>query len=483
MRATLCLLATIASPLFAGEPTNVEVTVQSKSPGITIPSDFLGLSYEKSAITEKHFRPDNAPFMNLHRNLGDCVIRIGGNKVELCDWQPRSSESNAASTHVAGTNAGSTNSTKEMTHVTPEQVDQFCAFTKGINWKVIYGVNLASNDPSNSAEEISCANTLGGKSILAFEIGNEPDHYYHPPKKTFREKGYSYEQYKKEFGDALRVILAKNPGVPLAGPANTSEGNAKWFAPCVSDFKGQITLATAHFYPTSNKEPFPTIEKLLSSASEERSVKMAEANMAVAGKAGTPFRLAECNSTSLGGTEGVSDVHASSVWGSDFLFDIAERGVVGVNLHTILGLKGYTPIAFDKTSGTYIARPLYYSLLLFKDAGHGKVLPAQTKSASNVTAHATLGEDHKIRVVVINKELAQPATATISTDTARTVGTVARLSGNDPSDKEGTSYSGMTVNPDGTLPSPKTEPINGDKGKFVVTIPACSAAVLTIEPL
>jgi len=41
----------------------------------------------------------------------------------------------------------------------------------------------------------------------------------------------------------------------------------------------------------------------------------------------------------------------------------------------------------------------------------------------------------------------------------------------------------MTVNPDGTLPSPKTEPIKGDKGKFVVTIPACSAAVLTIDPL
>lgn len=427
----------------------------------------MGLSYEKSALAEKHFRPDNRTLLNLHRNLGDCVLRIGGNKVELCKWvpgQPASGETN------------------HLTPVTPAQVDQFYAFTKAINWKVIYGVNLAGNDPANSAEEIAYAAKLGGNSIVAFEIGNEPDHYYFPPKKAFRQQGYSYAQYKDELAAALRVITGSNPGVPLAGPANTASGNKEWFKPCLNDFKDKFALATSHFYPTTNKEPYPTIGKLLSPETEAKSVNMAETNMAVARKAGLPWRLAECNSTSLGGTAGVSDVYAAAVWGVDFLFDMAERGVAGINFHTILGTKGYTAIAFDSKSGAYSARPLYYSLLLFKDAGHGKVLPAETKSAANVTAHATLGEDKKIRIVVINKDLTREVTATVNTGTDRATGTATRLTGNSPSRQEGVSYAGMTVTPEGTLTAPKTEAIKGTAGRFHVTVPACSAVVLTIEP-
>jgi len=469
MRPTLFLItltASISSTLFGGEVTTAEVNVQSQQPGLTIPADFMGLSYEKSAIAENHFRPDNTFFVNLHRNLGEGVLRIGGNKVELCDWQ-----------------LGKASGTNPVTPVTPQEVDQFYSFIKGINWKVIYGVNLASNDPENSAEEISYASKRGGKSIVAFEIGNEPDHYYLPPRKTFREKGYSYPQYKKELSDALRVISAKNPGAPLTGPANTESGNEKWFAPCVEDFKREFTFVTSHFYPTTNKEPFPTIETLLAPETEAKSVQMAEANMVAARKAGLPWRLAECNSTSLGGTAGVSDVYAAAVWGSDFLFDIAERGAAGINFHTILGLNGYTAIAFDKKSGKYSVRPLYYSLLLFKDAGHGKILPTQTKSSANVTAHSTLGEDRKIRVVVINKDLNHAATTTVNTNTARAQGTIARLSGSSPSGKEAISYAGMTVGADGNINTPKTEPIKGSAGKFTLTLPACSAAVLTVDPI
>ena len=466
MRLTLCLLATLASPLIAGGPVNATVNVQTEKAGLAIPSDFLGLSYEKTAITEKHFRPDNSTLINLHKNLGDGVLRIGGNKVELCQWQ---------SAETLG------KPEDKIAIVTPSQVDAFYRFTQAINWKVIYGVNLASNNPANSAEEISYATKVGGKSILAFEIGNEPDHYYLPPKKTFREKGYSYAQYKGELSEALRVIMAKNPGVPLTGPANTSGGSKKFFEPCLNDFKDKLVLATSHFYPTTNKEPFPTIEKLLSDKTEAKTIKMAEDNMAVAHKAGLPWRLAECNSTSLGGTAGVSDVYAAAIWGSDFLFDIAERGLAGINFHTIFGLNGYTAIAFDKKTIKYSARPLYFSMLLFKDAGHGKLLATETKSAANVTAHATLGDDKKIRIVVINKDLTQATAAAINTGTSRTTGTVARLTGNSPSEREGISYAGMTVTDEGKLTSPKTEAVKGVAGKFEITLPACSAAVLTID--
>jgi hypothetical protein len=454
----------MAGSLFGAE-AEVAINVQTDKPGLTIPVDFLGLSYEKTAIADKHFQASNTTLINLHRNLGQAVLRIGGNKVELCKWQPNDAAIEA----------------KDLTPITPAAVDNFYAFIQAINWKVIYGVNLASKDPANSAAEIKYANKVGGNSTIAFEMGNEPDHYYLPPRKSFREKGYDYSQYKVELNEAIRAVQTETPNAPITGPANTSGGNKTFFEPCLSDFKTKLTFATSHFYPTSNKEPFPTIETLLSKKTEDKTIKMAEGNVSIARKQGLSWRLAECNSASLGGTPGVSDVYAAAVWGSDFLFDIAERGVAGINFHTILGTNGYTAISYDKKTGKYAVRPLYYALLLFKDAGHGKLLPTETKSSANVTAHATLDADHKIRVVVINKELTQAANVTITTGTHHQTGTIARLTGKSPTEKEAITYAGMTVTPEGNLSSPSTEVAKGNAGKFTTSLPPCSAIVLTVD--
>jgi len=183
----------------------------------------------------------------------------------------------------------------------------------------------------------------------------------------------------------------------------------------------------------------------------------------------------------MGGTDGVSDVFAAAVWGSDFLFDVAEHGATGVNLHTIFGQHGYTAISYDKDKKNYAVRPLYYSLLLFKDAGNGKLIEADTKSTGNVVSHATLGTDGKLRVVVINKELDKATKAVVLTDSKRTHGTVTRLSASSPTEQMAVSYGEGTVNKDGTWKLEKREEIKGSAGRFEIALPACSAAVLTLE--
>lgn len=465
MRVLTHLLFSLAAAS-RGEEAAAVIHFQADKPGRAIPADFIGLSYEKTAMAERHFHAGNATLINLHRNLGRGVLRIGGNKVELSRWQ--------------GGEAGG----KEQPGITPitaVHVDDFYAFIRAVDWKVIHGVNLAGREPVNSAAEVSYAAKVGSESILAFEIGNEPDHYYLPPRKTFREKGYGYAQYKEELSEAIRAIRAAAPGAPLTGPANTSRGNQAFFEPCLADFKDQLALATSHYYPTTNREPFPTIELLLSEKTREKTLRVAEANLAAARKAGIPWRLAECNSASLGGTTGMSDVHAAAVWGVGFLFDLAERGVAGINFHTIFGTRGYTAIAYDKKTGAYSARPLYHALVLFKDAGHGKVLPVETRSSANIAAHATLGSDGRIRVVVINRELGRTATATVNTGTGRKTGTLARLTGKSPSDKTTTAYAGMSVTSEGKLTPAQSEVVPGDGGSFRISLPPCSVAVLTLE--
>lgn len=133
--------------------------------------------------------------MNVHSNLGAGVLRLGGNKVELTQWQRSGSAAQSEKGHYT---------------VTPAHVDQLYAFANVIHWKVIHGVNLASNQPELSADEIAYAMQVGAKSVLAFEIGNEPDHY-DKDTKNLRAKGYNYALYKDELEAALRVIEAKTP--------------------------------------------------------------------------------------------------------------------------------------------------------------------------------------------------------------------------------------------------------------------------------
>lgn len=467
MKLHSALLALTLSSItaWAADATMTTVSVLSEKSIGDIPANFIGLSYEKSAVTENHFRPDNLYLVNLHKNLGSGVLRFGGNKVELTHWSRETPKGKPAKgTFVA----------------TPSHLDSFYAFIKSVDWKVIHAVNLASNKPEIFSDEINYAVKIGGNSIMGFEIGNEPDHYDKDTKK-FREKGYPYSQYKIELEKALSVILKQNPGINIIGPATTS-GGFRFYEPCVNDFKDRLFLATSHFYPTSAiSNPPPTCESLLSVASKKKTIAMADKHIAVAKKAGVPWRLAECNSASMGGTNGVSDVFAAAVWGSDFLFDIAKSGATGVNLHTIFGLNGYTAISYDKEKKVYAPRPLYYSMLLFKDAGHGKLIESDTKSTGNVVSHATLGTDGKLRVIVINKELVKETKAVVLTNSKRTRGTITRLSASSPTVQAPISYGDATVNKDGTWTLNKREDTKGTAGRFEITLPACSAAVLTLE--
>lgn len=463
----------LASDLFANEspaPASPKalVTVHPDTPGVAIPADFLGFSYEKSILTETHFRPNNAEMVNLYRNLGGGVLRFGGNRVETTYWQ----RPDSPAVKPAGTNA--------VQFIGPAALDNLYAFAKQSSWRVLHGLNLAANNPAMAADESAYALQVGGPAVLAFEIGNEPDFY---PRHDHRPSSYAYPQYRSEFEAEQRVILARSPKAPLAGPSTTKF--CKWFPGFVADFKGTLALTTSHFYPLAakSKDPrspnFATVENLLSAASKTAGVPMIEEYQKAARAAGIPFRLDECNSVSGGGTDGVSDVFASALWGTDFLFDVAERGVAGVNFHGGFKDRGYTPLCLRDNH--YHAKPLYYSMLLFHQAARGRVVPVECQTSINVTAHAVLGDDGKLRVVVINKDLTQPVHASVAPGSPRAKAEVIRLTAPSVTSKDGVTLAGSAVGGDGTWTPQPGEQVPCVNGKFEVSLPAASAALLTTE--
>ena len=447
-----------------------QVTIDVTAPGLTIPADFLGISYEKNALVEPHFKATNTMFVNLHRNLGAGTLRLGGNKVELTRWQAEATATLDKKTGLAV--------------IGKATLDDLYSFLKVTQWKCLHGLNLASNAPEQSADEAAYALKVGASSVLAFEVGNEPNLYVNH---TARKDGYTYAQYLPEAAAAIKVIRAKNPGIILAGPA-TARRTDHWFEDAVAGLKGHLEIGTSHLYALSGGSTnpqsanFPSIENLLLPATMTKDVTMVDEHLAAAKAAGMRYRLAECNSVSNGGRAGVSDTFVSALWATDFLFSVAEHGADGVNFHCNLKPVSYSPISAVKGEVSYTVHPLYYAMLLFHEAGQGRLLPTKVQSAANLVAHATLDGSGKVRIVLVNKDLTQVVVATVQVGARFRAGSVQRLTAPQASSKDGVTYANTMVAADGrwqrTLATEKAVAVHD--GRATVSLPAASAMVLTI---
>lgn len=462
---TLALLCGIS--LAAAESVPATIVIDTDKPGLAIPADFLGISYEKNALVEPHFKPGNSVLVNLHRNLGQGTLRLGGNKVELTRWQADAAASLDKSTGLAVIGRAT--------------LDDLYGFLKASDWKCLHGINLAGNHPESSAEEAAYALKIGATSVLAFEVGNEPNLYANH---DLRKKGYDCPAYLPEAAAAIKVVRARNPGIILAGPA-TARRTDHWFEDAVGGLKGQLEVGTSHLYALSGGSTnpksanFPDVTNLLLLATMAKDMTMVDEHRAAAKAAGMRYRLAECNSVSNGGRAGVSDTFVAALWATDFLFSVAEHGADGINFHCNLKPASYSPISWSKTENRYVVHPLYYAMLAFKEASGGRILPADVKCAANVTAHATLGADGKVRVVLTNKDLNRDVVAHLAA--GRGKGSVVRLRAPSADAKTGITFAGAETTADGRWTAKASEPITVSGAAPTIVLPAGSAAVVTLE--
>ena len=462
---TLALLGALALP--AAESVTTQVIIDETKPGLTLPADFLGISYEKNALVEPHFKPGNAVLINLHRNLGTGTLRLGGNKVELTRWDADAPASLDKATGLAVIGRAA--------------LDDLYGFLKAADWKCLHGVNLAGNRPETSADEAAYALKVGAASVLAFEVGNEPNLYVgHDLRKT----GYDCRSYLPEAVAAIKVLRDRNPGIILAGPA-TARRPDRWFEDAVAGLRGRLEIATSHTYALSGGSTnpksanFPSAGNLLLPTTMAKDLTMVDEHLAAAKAAGMRYRLAECNSVSNGGRAGVSDTFVSALWATDFLFSVAEHGADGLNFHCNLKPASYSPIVWSKADAAYVAQPIYYAMLAFREAARGRLLPTVVRGEANVTAHATLGADGKLRVLLTNKDLAREAVAHLPS--RRVKAAVARLQAPSPDAKAGITFAGASTDAAGKWTGKTTEALVGDGREFVLRLPAGSAAVVTAD--
>ena len=456
--ATLCLASSIAAA-----QTSVTITAHPESPGVTIPADFLGFSYETSSLASTTTFPSgSAQFQQLVSQLGPGWLRFGGNSVDHTAWI-----------------GGQRTSTTPTGSLTASDVDRVSNFARLVGWRVLFALNLATASSTTDAAEAAYVRQSAADVLYGFEIGNEPDLF---AGNGNRASTYKIADFLSEWGAYAGVVQAGVPGATLTGPADA--GNfAAWTTPFANQYGSRITLLTQHYYPLgppatvgATASNAATIPNLLGNGPHNgaQSLGLQLKSLATASK--IPWRMAETNSCYNGGQTGVSDVFASALWGIDYLFTVAGNASAGVNFHGG-GTGAYTAIASSSTAVT--ARPLYYALLLFHAAARGRVVPLDLNAGGiNLRAYAALDGDGTLLVVAVNMDATHDASVKITPGPAYTRAMALPLTAPTLTATSGITLGGAAVAADGSWSPADVQSLSGTAGAYSLSVPAGTAALV-----
>jgi hypothetical protein len=442
-----------SQPVPSGPITAATVTISSSQSG-TMPARFVGLSYEKSKLSQPLFSGSNTNLIGLFKRLGPSILRIGGNSVDETNWNPTG----------PGQTSGET---------APSDVSVLAAFLSATGWPVLYGVNLAQSTPAAAAAEIAYVAKVLGANLFGIEIGNEPDLYaghYFPSTWTFSD----YLTLWQSFASA---ILAQTPGVPLTGPVIAD--NTTWFSSFAQAEGKSVALLSGHYYRGNGQDTSSNIQALISYPDTNLENYLA-ALKTPAAAAGVPFRLAETNSFYNGGAPNVSDSYASALWVIDHLFTIALGGSAGANLHGGGNSSGYTPIA-DNGDAVVEARPEYYGALLCALTGQGSLLATTITAGSlNTSAYTVQNSPTQLSVILVNKDETQNlkfmATCPASVQSA----SMQVLTGPSLSATSGVTIQEGAVNTDGSFSPQPSYGLSVTGDTFSAYVPASSAGLVVV---
>ncbi|MDQ2728802.1 MAG: glycosyl hydrolase family 79 C-terminal domain-containing protein [Actinomycetota bacterium] len=466
----------------AGGP--ILVTVDPAHPGATLPTDFLGLSFEASVLGSTLFDPVRSDLSILLRALGTGRLRFGGNSLDrVTAWTAE------AATPLPGW---------ASSRVSPADLERLAGLATATGWKVDLGVTVGHPDAGAAANEALAAVRLLGEGLGTIQIGNEPD-LLGDVRPAYSEAGY-----RADVAAYRASIAAVAPDVQVSGPDTAVAARLASYG---SDDGAGLAFFTQHFYPlTRCAGRRPTIDQLLSVSTLEAEKRVASTAVVASHAAGLPVRLDETNSASCGGQDGVSNTLGSALWIIEYLATVAQRGVDGVGIQGgLAACRGYTPIcvpgakgaargtapgidavadsslgAARSADGRLAAQPDFYGLLVIHELEGGQWLPCTGTPPGRAWEAAVKMPDGAVRVVIVNPS---PSTATdISLDVPGHGGpaSVQWLTGPSLGATAAVRLGGAEVGADGAWRPFADAPLDSGGTGVRVTVPAATAALVTL---
>ncbi len=464
-------------------PAHATLTWNETTASIPVPPSFLGFSTEYWTL----------PLWQRHRALleralalihvpgdGRQVLRIGGDSADHTFWNPRRR-------YLPPWAFG----------LGPSWIRFAASLVRRDRLHLILDLNLVTGSSPKAARWARAArHDLPRRSIVGFEIGNEPDIYDRwswvqqlgrPQSATpFLPRRLSAATYLADFRSYAHALVRVAPRIPLVGPALANpQTNFNWLAGLITGAHPGLGLVSAHRYPYSacvrhTALAYPSIAKVLSENATSGLARTVLPSVRLAERSGLPFRLTELNSVTCGGVPGISDTFATALWAPDALFELMKAGVDGANVH----VRAYAVnAAFALKQSGFHARPLMYGLILFTRAiGPGaRLIPLHlgARRALHLKAWGVRLRNGRLHVVLIDKgprsvrvALALPATAPAD---------VQRLAAPSARARFGVTLAGQQLDAAGRWAGRRvSERVLPVGSTYAVTVPAMSAALLSV---
>lgn len=481
----ICACCVLFGTVLAQSP--VTLTVDSKSTGTVIPERFIGESFETASIrlNNNHvkgylFDSKNKQFLTLFKELGIKSLRIGGGTVDNVNVNP-----------------------------TYKDIDALFSFAKAGGIKVIYSLRLREAIPAEDAAIAKYVWDNYKEYLECFSIGNETDwHSFHLNDPDIYETtpgvpGSAYPSYLAKWRKVAKAVLDSVPGAkfsgpntgsnyPVAGAKNTGYNRKPWTVNFAEDEKdsGVLMFVNQHNYVGQDAEgqklvPEQMVEQMLSPVWDTVNYPaLYNTCLTPALPAGIRFRLAESNSFS-GGVLGGSNSCATALFALDYLHWWAAHNAYGVNFHTTQWR--YNGTFYHDTSNNYFIYPMGYGIKAFNIGGHGKSLPVAISNPENVNITSYAVKDSKnLYVTVINKEYGKNkrnAAVTINSGNCSARASVMLLTIPDGNvfATSGLTLGGSAITNDGKWNGKWASVVSKGKGKYIINVPAASAAIVKIS--
>ena len=440
------------------------VVVNASSPGTIIPSNFVGLSMEKSSIVQSGGTTgtgalnSNTGLKNILGVLSNIPgltgsylsFRFGGN---TCDTNtPATSRATNGAQFVASFGANAT--------------ALWC-----VSWQIQLPSTTAAQQGATDAAEVAAVYAVLGSSAV-FNIGNEPDFY----------SGASYSSFISQWGTIWPIITATTAMASCSGPDN-GELSTSYTTQFMTSETGVCTLASKHLYPFYNAPAYGQKAAITAMWADSTADYNARYLKPLATTANMAVRMTESGTD---GYQGIGNSLGGAMWELWEMVQLAQNGWAGVNFHNgnIAGAYGtypaYAPVVLNADGATYTAQAPLYAMWMFNELADGAILPLTTNNLpKNVTALAVLGADSKVRVLLINQNATARALVNLGRSGTWTTASTLLLTA--------PSYASTLVSVNNTqiaasgLFSPLPYVVTASGGAAQIALPASSAAVVTLQ--
>jgi hypothetical protein len=376
MKKLLCFLCAICfiSDMALAQST-VTLTINTRSPGRAIPSDFAGVSIFTETQKEGHrgmsgnlFSGTNSQLITLFTNSGIHHLRLGA----------------TGSLHA------------DLPNLDSADIDSLFAFAKATDIRVIYslhgldGVATAKYVWDHYRPYVDC-----------FALDNEPDGRVEgTPEK--------YDSYISDWLTFAKSVVNAAPGLMFTGPDASGRTLAPRFAKDVKS-SGLLSFVTQHIYVGGNpiKHGLVSTQQGINSMLSREWVTnkypaLQRQVLFPIKQEGFLVRLTESDDYTHGVTN-ASDSFASALWALDYLHWWALHNARGVNFQNTEWLR--TDTFHPDAAGDFQINPKAYGIRAFDLGSHGRVEPVSMDNSEdlNLTAYA-VSSPTELCITIINKE-------------------------------------------------------------------------------